>query len=258
MGPSMVIASNTVREAMSRRLIMLLVFGAAILIIMAPLFSFLQPREEMTTIKGLGLSVIQIASMLICIFMGISLIPTEIERRTIYTVLSKPVQRYQFIFGKFMGGILTVLVNVLVMGALFYAVLLAKGGVHAVENIWKGLLMIYLQMSVLACVAIFFSVFTTPFVNFFLTLATYIIGLSSTTTLGLIESNKTVPTKIIAWILHYCIPQFGNFNVASKVIHPETMIVNEGVVYLNNIFYAVIWVAVLLSIAHVIFDRREV
>ncbi len=258
MGPSMVIASNTVKEAMSRRLILLLILGAAILLVMAPLFSFLQAREEMTMIKSLGLGIIQVASMLICIFMGISLIPNEIERRTIYTVLSKPVQRYQFIFGKFLGGVLTVLLNVVVMGALFYAVLMMKGGMPAVANVWKGLLMIFLQMSVLACVAIFFSVFSTPFVNFFLTLAMYIIGLASTTTGGMMDPNKSMATRTIAWVMHYCIPQFGNFNIQSKVIHPETAIVNEAIVYLNNIFYAVIWIAVLLSIAHVIFDRREV
>ncbi|MCS6831457.1 MAG: hypothetical protein NZ749_12550, partial [bacterium] len=88
----MAIAYNTVREALSRRVVLLFLFGALVLIILSPLFSFLSPREELTLLKSLGLGVIQLASKFICIVMGISLRPTEIERRTIYTVLSKPVQ----------------------------------------------------------------------------------------------------------------------------------------------------------------------
>ncbi|MDW8322085.1 MAG: ABC transporter permease subunit, partial [Armatimonadota bacterium] len=118
----MAIAYNTVREALSRRVVLLFLFGALVLIILSPLFSFLSPREELTLLKSLGLGVIQLASMFICIVMGISLIPTEIERRTIYTVLSKPVQRYEFVLGKFLGGILTMLFNILFMGIVFFAV----------------------------------------------------------------------------------------------------------------------------------------
>lgn len=254
------IAYNTVREALSRRIVLLFLFGALVLIVMSPLFSFLSPREEMTLLKSLGLGVIQLASMFICIVMGISLIPIEIERRTIYTVLSKPVQRYEFVLGKFLGGVLTMLFNIAFMGIFFYAVVMWRGGgIKPALDLWKGLMMIFFQMSILVSLAIFFSVFLTPFVNFFLSLGVYVVGTMSSVTESLMKGeNRDVIQRSIGAVLHYLLPNFGNFNIQNKLIHPETRIINEGVYYIQNIGYALLYIAVLLIIAVIIFDRREV
>lgn len=253
------IAYNTVREALSRRVVLLFLFGALVLIVLSPLFSFLSPREELTLLKSLGLGVIQLASMFICIVMGISLIPAEIERRTIYTVLSKPVQRYEFVLGKFLGGILTMLFNILCMGVVFFVVVAWRGNVKQALDLWKGFMMIFFQMSILVSLAIFFSAFLTPFVNFFMSLGVYIIGTLSSVTESLMKGeNRTALQKGIGAVLHYLLPNFGNFNIQNKIIHPETRIINEGVYYIQNIGYAVLYIAVLLIIAVIIFDRREV
>ncbi len=254
------IASNTVREALSRRAVLLFLFGALVLIVMAPLFSFLTAREEMTMLKSLGLGVIQLASMFICITLGIQLIPTELERRTIYTVLSKPVHRYEFVLGKFLGAVATMAINIIVMGVVFTAVLWFR--THSLPDgllIWKGLLLMLFQMSILGSMAIFFSVFMTPFVNFFLTLGCYTIGLFSTVTENLMkDANRTIIQRAVGGFVHYVIPNFANFNAQNPIIHPETRITNEVVYYVNNIGYAMLWMIVLLIIATIVFDRKEV
>jgi len=119
--------------------------------------------------------------------------------------------------------------------------------------------MIFFQMSILVSLAIFFSVFLTPFVNFFMSLGVYIVGTLSSVTESLMKGeNRTIIQKGIGAVLHYLLPQFGNFNVQNKIIHPETRIINEGVYYIQNIGYAILYIAVLLIIAVIIFDRREV
>ena len=110
------IASGTFGEAMRRKILNVFLFVALALIVMGFAFASFQPRQEIVLIKSLGLGVIVLAGVFISVILGINLIPKEIERRTIYTILSKPVQRYQFLCGKFLGGLMTVLSNIALMG----------------------------------------------------------------------------------------------------------------------------------------------
>src|SRR6202012_979130 len=110
------IASGTFGEAMRRKILNVFLFVALALMVMGFAFASFQPKEEMVIIKSLGLGVIGLAGVFISVILFINLVPVEIERRTIYTILSKPVQRYEFLLGKFIGGLMTVFLNILLMG----------------------------------------------------------------------------------------------------------------------------------------------
>lgn len=250
------IAKQTLEDMLRRRILLILLIVALGMIAMGPALGFLSPRESSAILRSMGLAVILIAGLLITIIASIQVIPTEIERRTIYTVLSKPVQRFEFVLGKFLGGIFTVFVMIAAMGIVFIGILYFNEHRFA-PDMMKGVVMTFFQMMLLGAMAIFFSTFSTPVVNFFLTFGVFIVGNLSTVTESLI-SNKNPATRLIATAVHYAIPNFGNFNIQNALIHPTVTIQNPNVFILQNIVYAVIYSAVLLILAILVFDRREV
>jgi ABC-type transport system involved in multi-copper enzyme maturation permease subunit len=250
------IAKQTLEDMLRRKILLILLIVAIGMIALGPSVSFLSPRESSAVLRSLGLAVILIAGLLITILSGIQVIPTEVERRTIYTVLSKPVQRFEFVLGKFLGGLATVFVMITAMGVVFLAVLYWQEKKFSPE-MFQGVTMTFFQMMLLGAMAIFFSTFATPVVNFFLSFGIFIVGNLSTVTESL-TANKNPITKGLASIVHYAIPNFGNFNIQNKLIHPTVTIQNLSQFITQNIVYAIIYSAVLLILAILVFDRREV
>jgi ABC-type transport system involved in multi-copper enzyme maturation permease subunit len=228
------------------------------MIVFSVSFAYFTYREELTIIKSMGLGVIAIAGMFIAIVLGINLVPAEIERKTIYTILSKPVRRHEFLLGKFLGSMLTILVNLALMTLIFLALVTWKNNWQPDFALLKGTLMIFFQLLMLSAVALVFSVFTTPVVNFFLTTAVYIVGSLSDITLAMSRGEeKNFIVKGFYWILHNFTPQFANFFTQNPLIHPEVTIRNESIYYAQNIVYAMVYASVLLIIAILAFERRD-
>lgn len=253
---ALAIANQTIKEAFRRRVMWIFLIIGVFLISLGPVFGFLSPKDSQTVLRSLGLAAILLAGLFVTIVTCIYLIPVEIERRTIYTVLSKPVQRFEFVLGKFLGGFATVFVNIAAMGVVFLAMIYFQEGRFPQEMI-KGVVLTFFQMMLLAALAIFFSTFTTPVVNFFLSFGIFMIGnLTSVTESLTTKANPLV--RGVGTLVHYLIPNFGNFNIQNSIIRPTIQITNEQMFIRNNIFYAIIYSAVLLVLAILIFDRREV
>src|SRR5579871_6048748 len=172
---ALAIARQTVREALRRRVMWVFLICGLFLISLGPLFGFLSPKDSQTVLRSLGLAAILLAGLFITIVTCIYLIPVEIERRTIYTVLSKPVQRYEFVLGKFLGGFATVFVNIAAMGVVFLIMIRFQEGRLPVDML-KGVILTFFQMMLLAALTIFFSTFATPVVNFFLSFGIFLVG----------------------------------------------------------------------------------
>src|SRR3989475_11828086 len=153
---TLAIAKQTLEDMLRRKILLILLIVAVGMIALGPSVGFLSPRESSVILRSMGLAVILIAGLLITILSGIQVIPIEIERRTIYTVLSKPVQRFEFVLGKFLGGLSTVFVMILAMGLVFLGVLRWQEGAFAAEMA-KGVAMTFFQMMLLGALAIFFS-----------------------------------------------------------------------------------------------------
>jgi len=263
------IASGTFGEAMRRKILLVFLFVALAIMLMGVAFTSLAQARDLSVTKSLGLGVISLAGVFISIILYITLIPQEIERRTIYSILSKPVQRYQFLCGKFLGGLMTVLSNVALMGVILIILIAFKQHQYnqavgpAVGAMAKGILMIFFQLTLLGAVAMFFSVFLSPFVNFFLTFAVFLLG--STTLLGDLANPASDPghpknpiVTGIFQVLHIAVPNFANYNIQNPIINPHEHIVNEPIYIAWNILYAIVYTAILLTIGTMIFDRREV
>jgi ABC-type transport system involved in multi-copper enzyme maturation permease subunit len=253
-----VIAWNTIGEALRKKILVVFLVVALALIVLSVSFSQFSFREELTIIKSLGLGLIAIVGMLISIVLGINLITAEVERKTIYTILSKPVRRYEFLLGKFFGALGTILINLLIMTVVFMSMIAWKNHWHPDWALLKGVLMIFFQLFILSSITLVFSVFATPVLNFFMTAAVYIIGSLSDITQSLAQKpNSNIITKGFYNSVHYLIPQFANYFTQNPLIHPEVQIQGELRYYVFNIAYAIVYVAAVLIIAVIAFERRD-
>lgn len=257
------IARGTFEDAIRRKILNVFLFVAIAMIVMGFAFTSMEVGEQMIEIKSLGLGTISLAGVFISVILFINLIPIEIERRTIYTILSKPVQRYEFLVGKFLGGMMTVLTNIALMGAAFVVLLVVKEQKwdHDITEVAKGVVMIFFQVSILGAVSMCLSVIISPFVNFFLSFAIYLLGSMSSVieALGADPKHNKNPIQIAFFkVLHVIIPNFGNFNIQNPLIHPDVIIRSETAYIATNIMYALVWIGMMMLFAILSFDRREV
>ena len=260
------IAGGTFGEAIRRRTLLIFLAVAAAVILLGAVNSSFQPGKDTLFVETLGLGVIGLVGVFISVILGINLLPTEIERRTIYTILSKPVHRYQFLCGKFLGGLATVLASVLFMSAVFMILFLIKerGFDHEAINTLQGVLLLLFQILLVCAIAMFFSVFVSPFVNFFLTLAIFLLGLSSSVTEALADPSadpthpKNPVVVLVFKVIHAVIPDFTKYNVQNQILSPDLVITNHTFFMEQAILIAIVYSAILITIAALIFDRREV
>lgn len=255
---TLVIAKTTLGEALRKKILNIFLLVTLALIVFSFSFASFTMREELTIIKSFGLGVIAIAGMFMAIVLGINLVPVEIERRTIYTILAKPVRRHEFLLGKFFGALATILINIVLMSIVFVAMVTWKNHWTPDFTLFKGTLMIFFQLFLLSSVALVFSVFTTPVVNFFLTSAVYIVGSLSDVTMAMTKGDdKNIFVKGFYWVIHYLTPNFANYFTQNPLIHPEATVRHEALYFAQNIVYAIVYSAVLLIIAILVFERRD-
>lgn len=255
------IATTTVGEAIRRRVLLIILLIGLLILTIAPGLSVLSARSETTTLVSMMFAVLQGVSALIAIILTVYMIPNEIERRTIYTILSKPVQRWQFLVGKYLGAVLALALMMGLMSAVMLGVFYfqQQPDLARMAELAKGPILYFVQMCLLAAVAIFFSTFTTPIVNFFLSTGLYGVGTVLNPVYETFASNNTNEfVKKAAQIITTVLPNFGNYNVQNPIINPGQIIANETVFYINAAVYGVFYIAVLLVGGILIFDRREV
>ena len=137
------IALNTFREAIRNRILYLLLVFAVALILCAQTLSLMTVGSEEKIIKDFGLATIDVFGVLTAVLLGIGLVSREIERRTVYVLLAKPIHRAEFVLGKYVGLVLTLLVNTGVMAVVFFALLMAKG--MADPSIGLAIVMLYME-----------------------------------------------------------------------------------------------------------------
>jgi ABC-type transport system involved in multi-copper enzyme maturation permease subunit len=211
---------------------------------------------ERIILVNLGLGAISVFGLLIAIFIGIGLVSKEIDRRTIYNILSKPVTRAEFILGKYAGLLLTLLVNTVIMTAGFYiALALQEKGLALKDfSLLVAVYLILLQLAVVVGVAIFFSCISTSILSAVFTFCVFVIGnFSSDIRLFGQASGSPLLEKITA-ALYYLLPNFGDFNVIDQVAHGVRI---SSLFIGANTCYAFLYIAVLLSGAILIFEERE-
>jgi len=251
-----VVAWNTFREAVRDRVLYSLVFFALLMIAAAILVGQISIGIEQMVIVTLGLSAVSVIGLLIAIFIGVGLVSKEMDKRTLYALLAKPVRRWEFILGKFSGLVLTLAINTAAMAAgLFVALFYVRHSLQRSDlTIVVAVYFIVLKLALVVALALLFSSFTTPLLAILYTAGLYIAG-QFVAEMRTFESltGKSPLTLFTKW-LSYLLPNFENFNVMAIAAHGRSV---PGVLILQNTAYAALYCAVVLFAAILIFSRRN-
>jgi ABC-type transport system involved in multi-copper enzyme maturation permease subunit len=247
------IAGITFKEAKRDRILYLLFFFAALGIGGARVLAILTVGDRVKIIKDVGLASISLFGVLMAILIGTGLVYKEIDKKTIFTLLSKPLHRAEFILGKFLGLVLTLFVMTLFMSLIFLAIVYA----HTLKV--EGALLvavgyIFLELVLITAVAILFSSFSTPILSSLFALAFYLIGHLSW---GLELILKKMPPgagRTLVRALYAVLPDLENFNFRTEVVHG--LPIPPGI-YLSSALYGVCYTAFILGLAVLVFRRRD-
>jgi ABC-type transport system involved in multi-copper enzyme maturation permease subunit len=250
------IALNTFRESVRDRVLYNLILFVLILVAASVFVSDLSLDMESQFTAALGLSVMLVFGALIAIFIGVGLVYKEIDKRTIYNLLSKPVHRYEFIIGKYIGLCLTLLVNTAVMVIGTELALLYVNGrfVPLHVSVLAASYLVYLEMALVVAVALMFSSFTTPMLAALFSFALYVIGHFSTDLLQMAALSRSTVTRGLLTALYYLLPNLSNFAFITEASHGRVLPL--GMAW-SATLYAIVYVAVLLSASVLIFQKRN-
>jgi ABC-type transport system involved in multi-copper enzyme maturation permease subunit len=249
------IASNTFREAVRDRVLYNLIAFALLLSGAAIFISQISIEVERLVVVNLGLTAVSLFGVVIAIFIGIGLVSKEIEKRTLYTVLSRPVRRWEFIVGKFFGLAGTLVVNTLFMAIGVFGALLYVAHKFSPPDafIFVALYFIILEFLILCSLALLFSSFSSPLLSAVFTFSLFVIGSFADDLRGFAAMTHGI-TRAIATATAYLVPNFSTLNVISAVAHQQPV---AGQLILQNSFYALFYTAMALSGAILIFERRN-
>jgi ABC-type transport system involved in multi-copper enzyme maturation permease subunit len=249
------IAFSTFREAVRDRVLYNLIFFALLLVASAPIFGQISVGIERIFLINLGLTAISLFGIVIAIFIGIGLVSKEIEKRTLYTVLSRPVRRWEFIIGKYLGLAGTLVVNTLFMTLGFYMalLLLTRNLGRAEANILVAIYFIILQFLIVTALTLLFSSFSTPIESAIYALAMFIVGSFAEDLRGF-AAMAHGPQAWLARGASYLVPNLSVLNVITRVSHDQII---PGSLIAMNTLYALFYVTVVVSGAVMIFEFRN-
>jgi ABC-type transport system involved in multi-copper enzyme maturation permease subunit len=246
------IALNTFREAIRDRILYLLLVFAILVIGVSRLLSLLTVGSEEKIIKDVGLSAISLFGVLTAVFVGVSLVFKEIERRTVHTLLANPVRRWQFVTGKFAGLLAVLSLNVVLMFGALAGVLAWHG-----DSAWPllpAILLILVELAIVTAFALLFSSLTNPVLAAVWTFAVYVSG-HLAWSLPLLELKLPEgPARALCETLYWLVPHLDDLSIKAEVVHSVALPPGQvGVAALYGLSYA----AVVLALACFVFERRD-
>ena len=260
------IAVHVFKDSVRDKVLYNLVGFAVLMISASYLIGQLTAGQDVKIIKDLGLAATAIFGLFIAVFIGIGLVAKEVERRSIYTLLSKPVRRDQVILGKYAGLVLTLAVNLAVMAVALYCVLAYVSLTESEEfkrgweapavdpAMLKAFFLIFVQLMLITAVALFFSTFSSPMLSAALTFGLYVAGHFSQ---DLRNFEEVVDSPVAAYLakgLHYALPNLAPFDIAAEVVHAQPVTLQYVALTTT---YGLTYIAVLLLVAMFIFSRRD-
>jgi ABC-type transport system involved in multi-copper enzyme maturation permease subunit len=253
------IAWNTFREAVRNKILYSLLFFAVLLILSALAIGNLTLHEEVRTIRDVGLFGIDLFGVIIAIFVGVNLLYKELDLKTVYTILPKPLWRWEFVLGKWLGMLLTLAVQMVVMGLVLALVLAAQGASVDWPTI-KAVWLLFVNVMLVTSIAVLFSAFSSPFLSGFFALGCFVVGRSVPDIRALGEKLGPAARTVLNGFCDL-MPNLHLFYPSGAIIGAEEVSVHRQFVGADYILsatgYGVAYSLVILVLAMLIFRKRD-
>lgn len=248
------IASITYKEALRSRLLNILIIFAAISIASTRFFVVFAPGEELKIIQDTSLGIIRFIGMLITVFLTASLLPREMERKTVTTVLAKAVSRTEFLFGKFLGAVYAIMANMLFMGAILFIIIYVKGKIFNPELI-KALFLMSIEFIMLGSITLCVSTIASEMFSVIFGILVFLIGHLTSCFNHLSEKFTAAGMKSLLIILYTLLPNFENFNIQNAIVLGAKV----SLAYIGKVVsYGSIYLVIMLLLSYLLFAEREI
>jgi ABC-type transport system involved in multi-copper enzyme maturation permease subunit len=247
------VAANTFRETVRERVLYNLVFFAILMTLSSLLLGELSIRQDQKIIKDVGLGAMDIFGTLIAILIGVGLVSKEIDRRSLYPLLAKPLSRTEFFLGKTAGLALTLFVNTAVMTLGLCGALVLAHRFVGISTIVKGVYAIYLGLLLVVALAMFFSTVTSSTLAAIGTVALVVAGRFSDVIRNMREVLPAAPGWLVTAI-YWALPNFHNFDFKDRVAYGDPIAFGD-LAWVSG--YAFVYVSLLLGAGLWLFGRRD-
>jgi Cu-processing system permease protein len=249
------IAVNTFRESVRGKILYLTLFFAVLITIISSVFGLVTIGDRVRVIKDFGLMSISLFSVAFVVIAGGSFLAQELNRKTVFNILAKPVDRWQFLVGKFLGMSLTAAILVLLTGAaLSVYTALFEGHFDTMLLLAYGFSILE-AIIVAACVIFFSSIVVTPVLSGLFAFGVFLAGRAAPSILDLANNEQVNPTtSALLSALYNVLPQFHQFVIANSVVYGDP-VAPERILWC--LCYTLGYSGLLLTIASLFFSRRE-
>ena len=260
------VAWHVFKESVRDRVLYAIVAFAILLVAASLLIGQITAGQDVKIIKDLGLATIELAGIIMAVFVGIGLVAREIERRSIHGLLARPLRRWEFIVGKYAGLLLTIAVNLSLMTAAFYLMLVwmnwsSPAGVRASWDapavdpaLLLAVALIFGEVALVTAIALFFSTFSSSaLLSLLFTLGVWVAGVESQDLRhfgDIVESPLTPIVSVVGWV----VPAFSAFDVKADIVHGHFV---PAALVAWRLLYAVVYSAVAVGAGIAIFSRRD-
>jgi Cu-processing system permease protein len=247
------IAYNGFREARRNRVTLVLAFFAGLLLLSSSLITDITVFTFDRVLIDIGLGGMSLILVLLAIFLSTGLLSREIERRTIFMVVTKPVSRGEFLLARLAGNMLTLSVLLVLMGAL----LLLEFKVLKTSITWPTILamgMLWFELLVLSAVGFLMSSFAGQMTATFVTVSLFFVGHLSGDIYTIARRSKNEALQVLGKVLYYVLPNLERLNLRAQASYG---VVVPSKVWGTSIVYALAYAGVLVWLAVLVFRRRD-
>jgi len=254
MRATLAIARSAIGEATHRMIFQVILLFGVLLVVGGSFFTYMNPGEEHKMLTDLGLSIIAAFGMMLAIYMGVMSVQPEIERRTIYALLAKPVRRWEFVLGKFLGALVVLLVSTVVMGLVLVAMLYVREG-NLYPDMMKAVGTTFLGLGMMMAVVMMMSTVLSPLLTVICAVVLWIMGYMQSYLVQLAEHAQAGLVKMVIGVIGVLVPNIEKFDLRVQVVNQ--MRVEPGMVY-SMVWYGLAYTAVVLILAIIFFNEKQV
>lgn len=247
------IIENTFKESLRQRILMLLVVFTVLVIIVSLFMEPFALGEAPRILRDFGLAAAALFGVLVVIIIGSTLIHKDIEKRTIYTVITKPVKRSEIIIGKFLGLLLLLFILECAMAIIHQLVIFVYEGAFD-PSLLLVIPFTMLEIMILLGILLLFSSFSSPAMSALMGIIFFVIGHASPDLKLFADQSKVPFLKHLAYGFYYVLPNLENFNIRIDVVHKLPLHADQ---ILFSICYGLMYTVFLLYLSVIIFERRE-
>jgi ABC-type transport system involved in multi-copper enzyme maturation permease subunit len=248
------VAHNTFRESVRDKVLYVLLFFAGAAILCSKALGWITIGQDIKVVSDISLAALEVFGVLIAIFIGTNLLYKEIDKRTLYTILARPMRRYEFVLGKYLGLVLLLGIVTFAMGVMGAAYILLLGGTVGSSFIF-AVVLTYMEFLLVTAFALLMSCVTTPILGALIVFSVFVLGHATTVLVDLPPQLRDTGTQYILEFVYYALPNLNNFNLRSEAANAVAV---NPVYVLWSIAYGCAYSAMLLAGAAMLFEEKDV